>query len=580
MMDKKFKKITLIMIILILMLLLFEPIYTSVKDKNVQHVKYLEFLEMWDKGNVKEVYVNNQTLFIYVEDLEGNIYKTDNPREVDFKSKLLKSGVDVVEFHWKDGLSSIRTMLITIIGYIWLILLILNIYLKFMAGLGKNTKMVIDNKDKSKITFGDVGGYKETKEDMRYIVDMLKKPKKYSDMGAKLPKGVILYGPPGNGKTYLVKALAGEANVPIFTISGSDFVELYVGVGAKRVRELFKTAREKAPCIVFIDEIDAVGGSRGNRHNHSENIQTINALLSELDGFEGTEGVLVIGATNRLEDLDPALVRPGRFDKHIGVGYPEYKDRLEILELYMDGKSFDENINKEDLAKITVGFSGSGLATLINESAIIAVSKNHKVITQEDIDDAYFKMMTAGNKKGKDNRKQEDLNITAWHEAGHALTAKLFTQREVNKVSIVASTSGVGGITYVIPEDISFYTKEDILNDVRIFYGGRVGEYIYTGDKNKITTGAKNDIEEATKRIYHMIKTYGMSDEFGMLNLDVFERIDDEIVIEEAKKISNKLYEEVMIKIKENKDKLERIANKLLEKETIDEKELDEIIQN
>ena len=401
----KYIKIDLIIILVIFVSLLGRIVKEEQEVKRV--VTYVEFLDMVDKGEINEVRLSKSDSFIYFNDVFGDKYKSDNPREDSFKSDLLKKGVKVDEVSdLLVGGSPILTMFLEWASFILFICLLCKFFLKFYGSLysnigGSNKVQTIDLGN-SKLKFKDVGGYSETKEDIKYLVDILKDPKKYSSMGAKLPKGLVLYGPPGNGKTFIIKALAGEAGVPIFSLSGSDFVEVFVGVGAKRVRDLFKEAKKKAPCIVFIDELDAIGGSRGALNTNSENIQTINALLSEIDGFEGSEGILVIGATNRLEDLDSALIRPGRFDKHIAVGLPEYKDRLEVLDIYLGNKKLSEDVDREYIAKITIGFSCSGLATLVNESAIIAVNNGHDVIHLSDIDEAYYKMLTSGNRKKKE----------------------------------------------------------------------------------------------------------------------------------------------------------------------------------
>ncbi len=571
----KNKKKTLVFIVIIAVFSIIVCLSNTFFKKEIQEVSYNEFLEKIEKKEVEYVELDVSGPFVFFTDKEGKLYKTDNPRPDDFKAFLLKEGVKVKE--------TTKSIAVDLGFMVFRLLIFYGIVFYFMKQsfnkMGTNPRVEEAVSDIPDVKFQDIGGYKEIKKDMSFLINFLKKPKEYRKMGAKLPKGVIFFGPPGNGKTLFVKAMAGEANVPIFTVSGSDFVEMYVGVGAKRVRTLFKNARANAPCIIFIDEIDAVGGSRGSFSSHSESVQTINALLNELDGFNGTEGILVIGATNRIEDLDEALIRPGRFDKHINIGMPEFEDRKEILEIYMKDKEFEEGVTSDSLAKMTIGFSGSGLFSFINEAAIIAVNKKHDKIYKEDLDDAYYKILMAGNKKTNKDKKEEELELIAWHEAGHALIAKLYTTREVPKVSIIPSTSGAGGVTFILPEKMGLYTKEDLLNDIRIKYGGRAAEYLLVKDENKVTTGASNDIQIATKEIKDMISLYGMSEEYGMLNLKVLTKSYDELIIEEVKSVSKEVYREVLEKLKKHEELLKRIAERLIEKEVIEEPELDGIIE-
>lgn len=427
------------------------------------------------------------------------------------------------------------------------------------------------------ITFKDVAGHKEVKKDLKFLIDFMKNPEKYRKMGARMPKGIIFYGPPGTGKTLLAKAIAGEAKVPFFSVSGSDFVEKYVGVGAKRVRELFKKAREKAPCIIFIDEIDAVGRQRGQTEN-SEVDQTINALLTELDGFNSSEGIVVIAATNRVDMLDSALTRPGRFDRHIAIPLPEQEERLELLKLHSKNKKLGADVSLEKLAKMTIGFSGADLENLLNESAILAVSREKEEITMEEIDEALFKIILKGNKKPND-KNSEDYKLIAYHEAGHALCAKLLTNKSIPKVTIIGSTSGAGGVTFMTPKD-GLHTKEDLINEIKISYAGRAAEYLYTKNINRVTTGAAQDIKQATNYIIKMINEFGMNDEIGMIDLSYFKSSGEREVLREAIKLSKQLYEETVELLRKNYDVLRRIAERLIEKETILEDELDSLIFN
>ena len=424
-----------------------------------------------------------------------------------------------------------------------------------------------------KVTFDDVQGIDELKPDLYRLVDCLKNPKKYQELGARMPKGVILYGPPGTGKTLIAKALAGEAGVPFHSACGSDFVEKYVGVGAQRVRELYKQARKTAPCIVFIDEIDAVGGGRGDSNN-SEKDQTINALLAELDGFRGTDNVLTICATNRLDILDPALMRAGRFDLKLAVGLPDKEGREAILKLHSKNKKLSKSVNIPHVAKQTVGFSGAELEALLNESALIAASGNKKSIDIDDIENAFFKIIMQGNKKkNKDDDKQ--LELIAWHESGHTLVTKLLTKTGVPTVTIIGSTSGAGGVTFMTPEEEKLSSKKDLKNEIKISYGGRAAEELLLGNSDDITTGASQDIRQATSVIKSYISNYGMGDK-GLL--DVRQLTSQYDILEEATKLSNDLYKETFDFLKENFDKLKALATALLEKETLYEDEIDVIL--
>ena len=445
-----------------------------------------------------------------------------------------------------------------------------------MDGDSAKKQSCYSSKEDTRVTFEDVAGHDEAKKDLVFLIDFMKNPKEYQKMGARMPKGVIFYGPPGTGKTLLAKAIAGESGVPFFSASGSDFVEKYVGVGAKRVRELFNKAKKEAPCIVFIDELDAVGKQRSKNGENSEGDQTLNALLTELDGFDSSEGVVVIAATNRIDMLDNALIRAGRFDRHVAISLPEKNERLELLKLHSKNKKLSKSVSLENLANTTIGFSGADLENLLNESAIIAVSRKNNEITMDEIDEAMFKILMKGNKK-PNNKNSEDYKLIAYHEAGHALCAKLLTDKSVPKVTIIGSTSGAGGVTFMTPKE-GLLTKEDLENEVKISYGGRVAEYLYTKDEQKITTGAAQDIRQATNYIIRMINEFGMNDEIGMLNFSNFKASGEKEVLDEAKKLSKKLYDETEKLLLDNYLLLEKIAQELINKETILEDELDELL--
>jgi cell division protease FtsH len=433
-------------------------------------------------------------------------------------------------------------------------------------------------KEVPNVTFNDVAGSTELKNDFKFIIDYLKDSTHYKKLGAKMPKGIILYGPPGTGKTLTAKAVAGTAGVPFFSVSGADFIEMYVGLGAKRVRQLFKKAREASPCIIFIDEIDAVGGSRNAAASHAEANQTINALLNELDGFNGSEGILVIAATNRLEDLDPALIRPGRFDKQLAVPLPEREDRLAILKVHARNKSFEEDVNWEEIAATTVGFSGAALSSMLNEAAFIAASQKRDKISMADIDRAIYKLLMKGDQKeDQSTRSKKELEICAYHESGHVIATRLYTNDRIPKVTIISSTSGAGGVTFRTPQETGIVSKSYLEGTVKMMYAGRAAEAIYFNNNDMITTGASSDIKQATEIIKNYIGVYGMSDEYGLLNLASFNNVNQEELIQQASKIAKELYLDVHRDILNNKALLEKFSNELLEKESLSENEIEAI---
>lgn len=543
-------------------------------------MSYDKFIKMAQNKEIANVNIDLKATTFIATDNNDKRYTVDNPKYDNFKKDLLEYGIEVKE----TGNINYAGYLFNIIQIGIMIFIVYKFYGVMQQQSGTTTTKidVQNNKNKTVIkqkTFKDVAGLKQVKDDLELLVDFLKNPKKYNDAGAKLPKGVILCGPPGTGKTLLAKAISGEANVPFFSASGSDFVEMYVGVGAKRVRKLFEDAKKNAPCIVFIDEIDAIGGSRDlGVSGNSEQRQTINALLAEMDGFLGTEGVLVLAATNRIEDLDAALIRPGRFDKQITVPLPDTpEERLEIIKMYADNKKFAEDVDFKLLSKETIGFSPADIEALLNEAALISVQNNMSYINKKCIDDAIYKKLLRGHAKEDKNRDEEELKLVAWHEAGHATIAKLCNM-DVSKVTIVKSTSGAGGVNIIVPKKMGLYTIEELSNQVMMAYGGRNGEKLLYNDESKLTTGASADIKQATNIIYQMITMYGMDKQYGLLNLNDM-KIDSKIILEEAVKLAKKLEEESYQLLLKYKDMHQEIVNVLLEKETIDGNELEEIYQ-
>ncbi len=450
--------------------------------------------------------------------------------------------------------------------------------------------------EEQKYTFKDVAGLEEEKEDMAEIVDFLKNPKKYSELGARIPKGVLLEGPPGTGKTLLAKAVAGEAGVPFFTISGSDFVEMFVGVGASRVRDLFEDAKKNAPCMVFIDEIDAVARKRGSGlgGGHDEREQTLNQMLVEMDGFGTNEGIIVLAATNRVDILDPAILRPGRFDRKVMVGRPDVKGREEILKVHVRNKPLSDDVNLHEIARTTAGFAGADLENLMNEAAILAAKKNQKFIKKEDVDKSFIKLGIGGEKKSR-LVPEKEKRITAYHEAGHAILFHLLSEvGPVHLVSIIPNGLGAGGYTMPLPEnDNVFNTKKKMLQDIQVSFGGRIAEELIFDD---ITTGASQDIKQATQVAQAMVVKYGMSEQVGLINYEVDsgeevflgrdlghsrsygEKIAT-MIDDEVRKIIDHCYDEAKKIIIDNIEVLHKCAELLMEKERIDREEFESLFK-
>lgn len=562
--DTKNKKIRFWILFLLMIIILFSV--NEIMSMRIEEVSYNKFLEFVEKEEVQSVNINFKAEKFEFKDLEGQKYSTDNPKTEDFKEFLLLNNIDV-EINNKQNYLLIGFDLIRTFAMIALMVFFIK---KVGAGLEKKDVLV---STVPTTNFASVAGHEESKEDMKFLVNFLKNPKRYNEMGAKLPKGVVLYGPPGTGKTLTAKAIAGEAGVPFFSVSGSDFIELYAGLGAKRVRDLYKDAKAKAPCIIFIDEIDAIGTHRGGVDGHSEKDQTINALLAELDGFDTKEPIVTIIATNRVEDLDRALIRPGRFDRHIAINLPDNKDRLQILKVHSKNKKLNEDVNLENVAKLTMGFSGAALEALMNEATILAVNENKEDVSMEDINEAYYKIVMGGHKKKNRERDLKELETVAYHEAGHALAAKLLTDNDVPKVTIIPSTTGVGGATFNIPKKTGLLTKREVLNNIKVLYAGRAAEHILRKDDDEITTGASQDIKQATQYIEDYFANYGMS-KYGLLAIK-----DKKIYMNEAVELSKKLYEETLEFLTENEDKLINIATELMTKETLEEQELNALIK-
>lgn len=548
-----------------------KTIIQKFKDNTPKEVKYEEFLKMADKKNVKKIVWSEKKDAFTFYDKDEKPYSTENPKYEDFKKDMLEKGIEVKEI---GGLSNYETPIMVIVQLAMYGVFFVLLFKTSGIGAGLSDKKEKDAK--SDVKFSDIAGLEEVKEDLMTVVDFLKNPDEYKEAGAEIPKGVLLYGPPGTGKTLLAKAVAGEAGVKFKAVSGSDFDEKYVGVGASKMRKLFDDAKNNAPCIIFIDEIDSMGGRRHSKQN-SYDRQTLNTLLSEMDGFDGSGGVVVIAATNRIEDLDPALTRPGRFDNHFAVSLPATaKERKIIINLYAGNKKFADDVDMESFAKETMGSSPATIKTVLNEAAIIATRKNKGIITREILDEAWMKQLMEGHLKK--NGEKDNVELVAWHEAGHALAGLLMGQ-DLTKASIIPSTSGAGGATFITPRKLGLFTVKELREQVVMLYSGRNAEAVLAeknGESLGITTGASNDIEKATGIIKKMITEYGMNENFGLLNLEELE-IKPDVIAKEAVSLSKELCSESYNLMMDNADTLKKIAEALIEKETLTGEEIRKI---
>lgn len=576
---------TKLLLVLVISIALVSSIYFFInRDKGYEEIPYNLFLNQVEKGLVEEIQLSD------ISKLKGRLkngtnFITDNPRTESFKEYLLLYGVKVIEGDRSAILGQGISFILMLVGIGAVTYLIKNNSKQAEKEMATMSNIDAENSSGHKVTFDDVAGNEEAKESLKELVDFIKEPEKYDKYGARLPRGILLYGPPGTGKTLLAKALAGEARVPFYAVSGSDFIQVYAGLGASRIRELFKKAKEDGKSVIFIDEIDALGKKRkGSSHGSSEEgDRTLNALLTEMSGFKGNEGIIVMAATNRIDTLDEALLRPGRFDRQIEVGLPDVNARLAILKLHSKNKPLSKEVDLGKVATETVYFSGAKLENLMNESAMIAARKKDRRITMDHIDKAYFNVLVGDEKKDRTSISLEDKRITAYHEAGHALIAKkLSNLNRVTKVSIIPSTRGMGGFSLNIPPDKMYQTKNDIINSIKVALGGRAAEEIIFG-KDNITTGASSDLQKATKMTLSMIGSYGMDEQLGLINYDVIlsSNLNTDIsLLERTKEMLEDFYDETKKIILENKGYLDSIANKLIIKESLNEEEINEILAN
>ena len=593
-MNPFYKNLALWLVITMMMIMLYSLFNTQQRAETP--IKYTEFLGMVESERVAEVVIQGQELS--VTDTDRGRFKVFAPQDADLIKILRQKGVVIQakplsETPWYMNVLFSWFPMIVLIG-VWIFFM-----RQMQSGGGKalsfgksRARLMSDNM--AKVTFEDVAGIDEAKEELGEIVEFLREPKKFTRLGGRIPKGVLVMGPPGTGKTLLARAIAGEAGVPFFSISGSDFVEMFVGVGASRVRDLFVQGKKNAPCIIFIDEIDAVGRHRGAGlgGGHDEREQTLNQLLVEMDGFESNEGVILISATNRPDVLDPALLRPGRFDRQVVVSMPDIKGREKILRVHMKKTPISPDVDSLILAKGTPGFSGADLENLVNEAALLAAKRDKEKIDMVDFEDSKDKVYMGLERKSK-VIKEEDRRTTAYHEGGHALVARFLPETDpINKITIVPR-GRAAGVTWFLPEERDFRYKDQLESELAVAFGGRVAEDLVF---KRISTGAANDIKQATDLAQQMIRTWGMSEDLGPLSYakgeeQVFlgreiaqhrdyseataQKIDQAI-----HKLIDKTYKRAQTVLAENLDILHKLAELLLEKETVLGRELDQLIQS
>ena len=592
----KNKQPILMLLICIMVVMFLVNLLTMTMQGGSGEIKYSEFVDLLEQGKVQEVQIKGETLRVTLKEqqrmgVKKEVYTVLSEDKTDLVKRLERAGVNDYYTEKPNVVMGILFSMISLIVPIVLMFFLLNMLFRrmnknggMMGGVGKSKAKAYVQKETG-ITFKDVAGQDEAKESLQEVVDFLHNPGKYTAIGAKLPKGALLVGPPGTGKTLLAKAVAGEAHVPFFSLSGSDFVEMFVGVGASRVRDLFEEAKKNAPCIIFIEEVDASGKSRDSRFGgNDEREQTLNQLLAEMDGFDTSKGLLILAATNRPEVLDPALLRPGRFDRRVIVDRPDLKGRISILKVHAKNVSLDETVDLEGIALATSGAVGSDLANMVNEAAILAVKNGRQAVSQKDLLEAVEVVLVGKEKKDRILSKEE-RKIVSYHEVGHALVSALQKDSEpVQKITIVPRTMGALGYVMHVPEEEKFLNTRKELEAMLVGYlGGRAAEEIVF---DTVTTGAANDIEQATKIARAMITQYGMSDRFGLMGLAESQNqyldgrsmlnCGDSTATEIDHEVMNRLkksYDEAKRLLSENREALDKIAEFLIQKETITGKE-------
>lgn len=597
----RFSPFTFVWIALIIMLLL-RPIFNGLFTSSIDISKAITLIQ---NDRVDEASINGDTLYINDVTNSANVtYKTGIPKQLQdsFYKDYLKDKVESGKIKFTAVGDEEEGLLKTILPYAFMGILfffMMNMIFKQtgsqnkeMNNFAKSKAKLFNKNDKEKVTFKDVAGLEEEKVELYEIVDFLKNPAKYARMGARIPRGVLLVGPPGTGKTYISRAVAGEAGVPFFSISGSEFLEMFVGVGASRVRDLFDVAKKNSPCIIFIDEIDAVGRKRGSGlgGGHDEREQTLNQLLVEMDGFEKNEGIIMMAATNRPDILDDALLRPGRFDRRVTIGLPDVRGREEILNIHTKDKPMAADVDIKNIAKRTPGFTPADLENLVNEAAILSARHGQNSITKSVLEEASIKVL-AGPEKTSTVITPEEKKLVSFHEAGHAIVTKSLPDTDPVQMVTIVPRGSAGGFTYTVPEEEKYYyTKSKMINEIIILLAGRAAEELKLED---ISTGASNDIERATKIAHAMVSKYGMTSAIGTLdftedNENIFignaithsKNVSEEtlkLIDSEMKKIVDGCYEKAKEILRENDEKLTRLANCLLEKETVYKKEFEAI---
>ncbi|MFL1405699.1 ATP-dependent zinc metalloprotease FtsH [Marinobacter sp. M1N3S26] len=599
-MNDMAKNLVLWLIIAAVLLMVFQNFSPTTTG---QQVNYTEFVQMVENGQVRQVTIDG--LNIQGQQSDGSRFETVRPPIPDNRlmDDLFQNNVEIIGK--EPERQSLWTQLLVAAFPILIIIALFVFFMRQMQGGGGGkgpmsfgkSKARLMSEDQVKTTFGDVAGCDEAKEDVKELVDFLRDPSKFQRLGGRIPKGVLMVGPPGTGKTLLAKAIAGEAKVPFFTISGSDFVEMFVGVGASRVRDMFEQAKKQSPCIIFIDEIDAVGRHRGAGMGggHDEREQTLNQLLVEMDGFEGNEGVIVIAATNRPDVLDPALLRPGRFDRQVVVSLPDIIGREQILKVHLKKVPLADGIDPGVIARGTPGFSGADLANLVNEAALFAARRNQRLVTMEELELAKDKIMMGAERKSMVMNEKEKLN-TAYHESGHAIVGRLMPEHDpVYKVSIIPRGRALGVTMFLPEEDKYSHSKRFLISSICSLFGGRIAEELTLGFEG-VTTGASNDIERATQLARNMVTKWGLSEKLGPLQYDteseepflgrsagqshtVYSPETAQRIDEEVRNIIDTCYEKARQILVENRDKLDLMAEALMKYETIDRFQIDDIME-